>query len=631
MPTLAIPTLVLRLVVLVLCLGFALPEDAEGKSRRRQADNGMLAVLDSRANISLQAEPLRGEGLYAFTRRMTGTTRHSGAISRLNGRPQRLLSGRRYAVPYSLLRPELKVVAIQALFPKDAPEPSGWRHTVDAPRIPSLWQVSEWFTGTGQNFAKIRSDNRLRDDSLRIGQTLLIDKALLLPVFAAALPEPPPPPPPTPPPDPPSAGAPASGAPPSGEAGDEPLVPDVELDLDYPLPATDEFPDLDYWEDAEGQRFAVYRLKPGEALYSAVVVRFVGAIFAESVNQIAAELAELNGIRDVRDMPVGQEIRVPFDSLLPQYLPAADPRRKAYEAGRSASEQYSNTVQASLLEGVTVILDAGHGGHDPGVTPKGVWESVYVYDIMARAKRLLETRTAARVVPTTRNGRGSNPYAVPNRDVLPQSRKHEVVTTPPYLITDARVGANLRWYLANSQHRKAVERSGDDAKTVFLSIHADSLPPTHRGMMAYVPAASLTRGEYGKSGKEYDRRQEVKEKRRVSFSYKERTRSEGLSRDLAKQLQKSFERHDLRVHTDKPIRDRVIRCRRCRPWVPAVVRYNAVPAKLLLEVCNLNNAQDRKLLQTQAFREKVALAIVDGILAYYGQTPLGGDSGRDGR
>ena len=86
----------------------------------------------------------------------------------------------------------------------------------------------------------------------------------------------------------------------------------------------------------------------------------------------------------------------------------------------------------------------------------------------------------------------------------------------------------------------------------------------------------------------------------------------------------AFKRHGLAIHREKPIRDRIIRCRRCRPWVPAVVRYNAVPAKLLLEVCNLNNPEDRRLMQTRKFREEVAVAIVDGILAYYGQMPAGG-------
>ncbi|MEM7357366.1 MAG: N-acetylmuramoyl-L-alanine amidase, partial [Acidobacteriota bacterium] len=355
----------------------------------------------------------------------------------------------------------------------------------------------------------------------------------------------------------------------------------------------------------------------GEALYSAVVVRYTGGTFAEDVNKLAAELATLNDITDVTDMPVGQRVRIPFDLLLPEFLPPDDPRRVEYDKNRSERDKYSNTVRASRLEGVTVILDAGHGGQDPGAQLNGTWESIYVYDITLRVKRLLEASTAATVVTTTRDG---STFEIPNRDVLSRSRGHKVLTTPPYAIADAKIAANLRWYLANSQHAAAVKRSGDANKTVFLSIHADSLPRSHRGAMIYIPAASLTRGSYAKTGSVYSSRREYKEKPRVEYSWKERTRSEGLSRQLAKDLLQSFERHGLAIYQQKPIRDRIIRCRRCRPWVPAVVRYNAVPAKLLLEVCNLNNSEDRRLLQTRAFRQQMATAIVDAILAYYGQS-----------
>ena len=75
--------------------------------------------------------------------------------------------------------------------------------------------------------------------------------------------------------------------------------------------------------------------------------------------------------------------------------------------------------------------------------------------------------------------------------MLPFSRGHAVLTTPPYPIEDARVGVNLRWYLANSVYRRAVQAGNDPQKVVFLSIHADSLHPSLRGAMAYIPAAEL--------------------------------------------------------------------------------------------------------------------------------------------
>ncbi|HEY2738580.1 MAG TPA: N-acetylmuramoyl-L-alanine amidase, partial [Thermoanaerobaculia bacterium] len=108
---------------------------------------------------------------------------------------------------------------------------------------------------------------------------------------------------------------------------------------------------------------------------------------------------------------------------------------------------------------------------------------------------------------------------------------------------------------------------------------------------------------------------------RVTFSAEERVESEGLSRELAKQVIASFAGLSLPVHPFSPVRDKIIRDKSV--WVPAVLRYNSVPAKMLLEVCNLNNEQDRKLLQTRTYRQKVSEAVVEGLLAYYGQDAAG--------
>ncbi|MEM1206426.1 MAG: N-acetylmuramoyl-L-alanine amidase [Acidobacteriota bacterium] len=540
------------------------------------ADQNQVAVLEGE-ELFLQARPLRSEGLYAFAERFTGDRDLAASVAQANGGRRRLQAGVRYRVPFPLLTDGHKLRVLRALFPDDRPEPGGWRHVVTRGSSEAgLWHVCEWLTGRGDAWSDVVMSNTLADEVIRPGQVVLIPGRLLIPALQALLPPP---------------EAIASGP-------------------------------LEYGRDASGGAYGLYRLKRGEALYSAVVVRFTGRVLADDVNELAEELARLNGIRDVTDMPVGQEVRVPVDLLLPEYLPADDPRRLEWEQDRSEVAKYSNTVRASRLEGITVILDAGHGGDDPGVDHRGTWESVYVYDVMLRVKALLEQRTAATVVPTTKAA--DSGYRIPDRDVLERSRSHRVLTDPPYPIKDTRVGAHLRWYLANSKYAKALQANSDPAKTVFISIHADSLHSSLRGAMAYVPATGLTSGTFGKSDRIYRARKEVKERPKVSFSWKERTRSEAFSRELADHLMRSFRKRGLGVHKEKPVRDRIIRCRRCRPFVPAVIRYNAVPTKLLFEICNMNNAKDRRLLRTRAFRQQVAEALVDGILAYYGQEPLSG-------
>ncbi len=539
-----------------------------GKSVRVTIEEGVVAVLSEDKGILVEAVPRRGEGMSTFARRLCGDARLATQVAAVNGGGKDLLAGIRYAVPFTLLSQEWQLKAVKALFADDKGQADGWLHKargVGPLQRESLWRVAEWFTGTGESFRAIREYNELLDDDVAKGKSVTIPSELLLPAFKAALP-----------------------------VAEKPFL-------------------LEYGVDKDGE-YAIYRLRPGEALYSSVVVRFTGRVFAADVNALASQIAKRSGIPDVTDIPIGYRIKVPLDLMQPEFLPEGHPKRKEYEESLRASARFSNQVKARGLSGITVILDAGHGGQDAGASLGGVWESLYVYDVALRVKRVLEEQTDARVLLTTRDGRD---YRVQEVDVLPFSRGHSVLTTPPYPIEDAKVGVNLRWYLANSLYRKTLQTEKDPQKVVFLSIHADSLHPSLRGVMAYIPAADMRDGVYSKSGAVYTSRKEVQENPSVTFPRDQRTESEGLSRELAKQIVAAFQEGGLPVHPFKPVRDKIIRNN--SEWVPAVLRYNSIPSKILLEVCNLANDQDRKLIQTRAYRQKVSEAVVSGILAYYGQ------------
>ena len=59
--------------------------------------------------------------------------------------------------------------------------------------------------------------------------------------------------------------------------------------------------------------------------------------------------------------------------------------------------------------------------------------------------------------------------------------------------------------------------------------------------------------------------------------------------------------------------------------MPAVLRYNAVPTAVLLEVCNLANPEDRRLIETREFRQRVAEAIAYArkVVAAFEKEPSG--------
>ncbi|MEZ5331535.1 MAG: N-acetylmuramoyl-L-alanine amidase [Thermoanaerobaculia bacterium] len=548
---------------IVLALAVALASGVGAAVRVPVAD-GVTASIAADEEIVLEAQPQRGDGWLVFSRRFSGTTETIPALIQANGGRKQLLTGLRYRVPFAVLTPEWQSRVLRALFPQDQAVSGGWQHRVgDHAERESLWGIASWFTGRGDAYKAIRAANGMVDDHLEAGDLVLVPAGLLLPALRSSLPP----------------GSPWR---------------------------------LQYDRDALGD-YASYRLQPGEALYSSVVIRFTGRVFAEDVNELADVVARRSGIREVTDIPIGYEVKIPLDLLLPEFLPSGHPTRVAWEQGLIASSQYSNPVRATRLQDVTVVLDAGHGGRDVGASVNGIWESVYVFDIVARIKETLERTTAATVLTTTADEGG---VSVVPRDQLPYSKGHRVLTEPPYPIEDSRVGVNLRWYLANSLLRRVSKDGGSADNVVFLSLHADSLHPSLRGAMAYIPGAQYRGGTHSQSGAVYAARREFKEQPRVSFSGRELARSEGLSRDLAGHLVDAFLADGLPVHEDRPVREKIVRSG--RPWVPAVLRYNEIPAGVLLEVCNLVNPEDRKLLLTQRYRQQVAEAVVQGILSYYG-------------
>ena len=189
-------------------------------------------------------------------------------------------------VPYRLLLGSFRKIAIEALFPDDRATAEGWEHRVTAltGKPESLWKIAEWFTGDGTKYREIRKEDGIASLETREGQVVRIPARLLTRRFARRWPPLPPP-----------------RRPRSSTA-----------------------------EDAQG-RYAIYRLQKGEALYSAVVVRFTGRVHAEDVN------AKANGDRRAQ-----RDLRRPRD---PGRVRDQDPdvrisrRSFARRATRSASRR----------------------------------------------------------------------------------------------------------------------------------------------------------------------------------------------------------------------------------------------------------------------------------------------------
>ncbi|HEY7862049.1 MAG TPA: N-acetylmuramoyl-L-alanine amidase [Thermoanaerobaculia bacterium] len=547
---------------------FAAAAQLAAESRQVKISPEVLVRIDA-DEITLSAKPLPGEGLDAFVLRLTDDARTKKSIQELNRDVRRLRRDLFVNVPYELLSPAYKKIAIEALFPEDGPEPRAWVHIVSAEsRAPeSLWRISEWFTGDGANYKKIMAAGNIEALPTRPGQSIRVPRDLLLPAFR--------------------------------EAVDAAVAP-------APVEAA-----LEYGQDAQG-RYALYRLRAGEALYSAVVVRFTGLLHAEDVNAKAAELARRSGITDVHAIPVGFGVKIPVQDLAAEFRPRDDPERIAEAKSRLEASQYANRVAAERLAGVTVVLDPGHGGRDTGALVAGIEEARYVYDIACRLERRLREETRAKVHMTLDR---DAPCPARLSDKVAETRSARVRTTPPYALEDSTVGVNFRWYLANAVLRRAEKQGGSPEKTVFLSLHADSLHPAVRGAMVYVPGEKFLTGTGAKSGQVYAARREVRDDPKVTFTRRERVQAEGVSTDLAERIVGAFRQAELPLHAFAPVRRNVLRGG--REWVPAILRYNRIPSRVLVEVGNLNNPEDRQLLVTRSYRDQVAGALVEALVAFF--------------
>ena len=542
----------------------------------------LRASLVSDYSIDIAVTPHDGDAWTRLARRVTGDADNWRAIAALNR--EKLTAAVVVHVPLRLLRPELQRQILTTLFPKDALTENGWKHVVigsSGVEGESLWNIAEWFTGDGENYLAIRKANPAQGLSTSPGDVVLIPKQVLVAAF----------------------GGDREGANVSTKTAevrkseDDPVehapTDSPAADVAMEAVATGQ-PSLSY-ERNVSEPYAVYRLQKGEALYSSVAIRFTGRVYAKDVGEVLDRIVQFNCIDDVAKIPVGYAVRIPMALLQPEYLPADDPRRLAAEATKRESAKLAKRTLARNLTGVHVILDAGHGGTDPGATCEEVSESGHVYDVMLRLKEILEKKSAARVSVT--------------RD------EESVLTTPRYELDDAVIGVHLRWYLANSIFRHAMRKGVPKEKVVFISIHADSLHPSLRGAMAYIPAERYVTGSYRKSEQVYLTRAEVREHPVVRHSEEESLAAEGLSRELAESIVDAFDSHHLKVHPFNPVRDNVVRDG--REWVPAILRYNLVPTRLLLEICNLGNRSDRALLTTRKYRQQAAEALYDGLVQFF--------------
>ena len=203
-----------------------------------------------------------------------------------------------------------------------------------------------------------------------------------------------------------------------------------------------------------------------------------------------------------------------------------------------------------------IVIDPGHGGHDPGAMGKGVTEAELVLDVALRLEKLLQKLPGLDVVLTRR--------------------------------TDDFVSLQERTAIAN--------REGAD---LFLSIHANASESGQaRGVETYflnfannLSAAAVAARENAASGQAMGALPDIVKAIALNNKLDE-------SRDLATFVQRSMIER-LRG-ANKSVKDLGVK------QAPFVVLIGAAMPSVLAEVSFVTNAQDAKLLRSSPYRQRIA-------------------------
>jgi N-acetylmuramoyl-L-alanine amidase len=214
-----------------------------------------------------------------------------------------------------------------------------------------------------------------------------------------------------------------------------------------------------------------------------------------------------------------------------------------------------------------VVIDAGHGGHDPGAIGKGVTEAELVLDVALRLETLLQN-AGVEVVLTRR--------------------------------TDEFLQLQERTAIAN--------REGAD---LFLSIHANaSANGQARGIETYflnfantMSASAVAARENAASGQAMGALPDIVKSIALNNKLDE-------SRDFATQVQKAMLER-LRP-ANRGVKDLGVK------QAPFVVLIGAAMPSVLAEISFVTNAQEARLLKSGPYRQRIADALFAAIRKYQG-------------
>ena len=547
--------------------------------------------------LVVKLKPLVGEGGYSLARRVLLSNFRSLKTIRKYSKTRRLYRNRFITFPLKVINGSIRSSALKAVFFKDKAGIGYWKH-----RVTFAWETTSMIAGL---FTKegIKAGHLVRYNKMRNKGNIL-------------------------------------------KKGDVIKIPWKWISPELSLRQVSLKPPLKLKQDKLGKLYAHYQMKPGETLYSSVVIRFTGRLLNDEVNQVANKLLKLNNISDAKLIQSRQKIRIPLEWLSEEFLVSQTNdvfsrktsvkktkkkktkkirsskvavSKKKHKQGKSiqkAVAQKTKSKRKKNVHKIHVILDSGHGGRDPGASAGSrknndiIYEDEVVYDISKRMSKLFKKQGII-VHPTLADPNQKQPIRYLSRS---NDRDEHLLVTPRYLTRNARIGVNMRVYLVNHIFKQLRKKKVPSENILFISLHGDALHSSLSGAMVYFPDSRLRRGRFNLSSKIYRKRKEYSTK--LTFNPRDNKYSEKLSKSFGKVIINQFRKLNLRTHrVSSAVRGYLYR--KGKKTLPAVLRYSKVPTSVLVEIANLNNRLDRRDLLKSKTRQQIAKAITNSVTAHF--------------
>jgi N-acetylmuramoyl-L-alanine amidase len=227
----------------------------------------------------------------------------------------------------------------------------------------------------------------------------------------------------------------------------------------------------------------------------------------------------------------------------------------------------------------TVVIDPGHGGHDPGaVGPSGLYEKNVVLDIAIRVKKLLNKSHPDYAVTLTRDSDVFIP--LPKRTAIANKVRADLFVSVHANSSSNRKARGIETYLLNATTSDEALRTAARENGVSLKKMKQS-----QGEMDVILTSLASQNKRDESIK------------------------------LAGNLQKSLVTRVSKRHPNTGNHGAGVK------GAPFYVLVGADMPASLVEVSFISNRDEEKLLKTEAYKQMLAQSIADGIHKYFSTQP----------